>query len=302
MRVLVTGHTGFVGRNMFAQMSAWAPGDLHFLPPNDGFSLLSTDSIEASLSGLYFDSVVHLAGQSNVPASFADPSGTFDLNVTGTTRLLEVLQRRKFKGRFLYVSSGDVYGRISDHLLPVTELVIPSPCNPYAASKLAAEEACLAWARFGDFSVIIARPFNHIGRNQKTSFAVARYANLIARIAAGLEPPRLITGRLDVTRDFLDVRDVINAYIALLRHGQPCEIYNICSGVESRLSDIIQSLICSARIKLQCHPDASLYRPTDQLRMVGDASKLKCATGWAPHIPLSETIDDLLMYELGKYT
>lgn len=301
MRTLVTGHTGFVGRHLFAQVAEGAIGDAVCIAPGPGFSLDSLDAIESSLSGLMFDSVIHLAAQSHVPTSFTNPLATFDTNVMGTLRLLEVLQRRKFAGRLLYVSSGDVYGHVALDSLPVNERLEPAPSNPYASSKLAAESACLAWARFAGFTTIVARPFNHVGRDQKTSFAVARFADAVARVAAGREPPRLATGRLDVTRDFLDVRDVIDAYFAILRNGESGEIYNVCSGTERGLGDVLQSLIRSAGLSVDCHIDPALVRPVELLRMAGDASKLRTQTGWAPKIPFAETLNDLLTHQLRKY-
>lgn len=302
MRVLVTGHTGFVGRHLLAHVDARGESDLVCVVPPDPFSLDSVAAIEASLAELTFDAVVHLAAQSHVPTSFADPESTFETNVLGTVRLLRVLQSKRFSGRFLYVSSGDVYGNVAAEYLPVRESVAPTPTNPYAASKLAAEDLCLAWARFAGFETIVARPFNHLGRGQRTDFAVARFADSIARVVAGQTPPRLATGRLDVTRDFLDVRDVVDAYIAILRLGQAGEIYNVCSGVERRLGDLLDLLIRCSGATIECSLDPSLLRPVDLLRMVGDASKLRAHTGWEPTVPLEETLRDMLANQIGMHT
>lgn len=301
MRILVTGHTGFVGQHLFAHVAQGAVGDVVCMTPKEGFSLDSIDAIEASMADLRFDGVIHLAGQSHVPTSFANPLATFDTNVMGTVRLLQVLHRRRFTGRLLYVSSGDVYGAVPLQSLPVNERHWPLPSNPYASSKLAAESACLAWARFAGFACIVVRPFNHVGRDQKTSFAVARFADAVARVATGHEPPLVVTGRLDVTRDFLDVRDVIDAYFALLRCGESGEIYNVCSGTERCLGDILRALIRSAEVSVDCQVDPMLVRPVELLRMAGDASKLRAKTGWVPKIPFSETLEDLLTHQLRKY-
>jgi GDP-4-dehydro-6-deoxy-D-mannose reductase len=302
MRVLVTGHTGFVGRHMIARIDARGQSDLVCVVPPDQFRLDSVAAIEASLAEVTFDAVVHLAAQSHVPTSFADPESTFETNVLGTVRLLRALQSKRFFGRFLYVSSGDVYGNVAAECLPVRESAAPAPTNPYAASKLAAEELCLAWARFAGFEAVVARPFNHLGRGQRTDFAVARFADSIARVVAGQTPPRLATGRLDVTRDFLDVRDVVDAYIAILLQGQPGEIYNVCSGVERRLEDLLHLLIRCSGARIEFSLDPSLLRPVDLLRIVGDASKLRAQTGWEPTVPLEETLLDMLANQIGIYT
>jgi len=302
MRLLVTGHRGFVGQHLLAYINARSESDLVCVTPKESFSLDSSATIEAALADLTFDSVVHLAAQSHVPTSFSNPISTFETNVLGTARLLQVLQTRGFSGRFLYISSGDVYGNVACECLPVSESVAPAPTNPYSASKVAAEGLCLTWARFARFKTFVARPFNHLGRGQRTDFAIARFADSIARVVTGQSSPRLTTGRLDVTRDFLDVRDVVDAYIAILRHGHAGEIYNVCSGSERRLEDMLQLLIRCAGTSIECTLDRGLLRPVDLLRMVGDSSKLRAHTGWRPRIPLEETLQDMLANQIGMYT
>ena len=102
---------------------------------------------------------------------------------------------------------------------------------------------------------MLARPFNHIGALQSDRFAVSDFARQIARIASGRQPPSIRVGDLDVTRDFTDVRDVVQAYFALLERGVAGEIYNVCSGVENSLSSILRELMqiagVDARIEAQ---------------------------------------------------
>ncbi|MEI7656041.1 MAG: NAD-dependent epimerase/dehydratase family protein, partial [Actinomycetes bacterium] len=171
LKILVTGHSGFVGQHLFARpVRGDTPYELVRL--HSTFDLHSIESMKTVLATLDFDHVIHLAAQSNVPVSIADPVDSFDVNVLGTVRLLEILRESKFTGRFLYVSSGDVYGIVGADQLPVTELTPVRPANPYAASKVAAEVAALSWGRQAGFEVIVARAFNHIGAGQGTGFAV----------------------------------------------------------------------------------------------------------------------------------
>ena len=299
VRVLVTGHSGFVGQNLLARSTADCSGVIfEFVTMPDKFDLKSATTMQALLSAASFDHVIHLAAQSNVPASFADPVATYDVNVLGTVRLLEILRANKFTGRFLYVSSGDVYGIVRGDELPVSETTPVQPVNPYAASKVAAETAALSWARQGGFEVVVARAFNHIGPRQGTGFAVARFADALARMKLGQLPLVLTTGRLDVTRDFLDVRDVIEAYLALLIKGRSGEIYNICSGVERRLDEVLQQLIALSGLTVELHQDSALMRPADLPRMVGNADKLRLDTGWSPQTPFAETLQRVFTYFL----
>ncbi|MBK7529582.1 GDP-mannose 4,6-dehydratase [Piscinibacter sp.] len=301
MRVVVTGHTGFVGKNLLAHIAMQGAADVACVTLPDSFDLCSETAIDEALEGLEFDHVLHLAAQSHVPTSVADPVGTFDTNVMGTVRLLRALQKRAFAGRFLYVSSGDVYGIVDSASLPVTERTQPRPANPYAASKLAAEVVALTWGQMKAFDVIVARPFNHLGPGQRTDFAVARFADAVARIKLGLTPPHLGTGRLDVTRDFLDVRDVADAYVALLHSGRAGEIYNVCSGVERGLDAVLDELIEQSGVAVEHSIDSALVRPVDLPRMVGSASRLKADTGWESKISFADTLREVLTHQLRTH-
>lgn len=240
------------------------------------------------------DWVVHLAAQSHVPSSWADPAATFQINVGGTATLLKVLTETGFKGRLLYVSSADVYGSVPAQLLPLSEDVPAEPRNPYAASKLAAEMLCRQWARAQPLDIVIARPFNHTGPGQRPDFALPAFARDIAAIKQGRQPATIMAGDLGVTRDFLDVRDVVAAYVALLDKGRSGEIYNVCSGRESNLSEALQALIALSGVRAEITADPSRMRPSEQRRMCGSHDKLTAATGWQPAIPLRETLGDLL--------
>ena len=170
-----------------------------------------------------FDAVIHLAAQSFVPESFKNPLETFDVNFTGTYNLFSALKEYGFHGKILYISSGDIYGLVSEDKLPITEDYPLKPRNPYAVSKVAAEALCYQWSIAEDIEILIARPFNHIGPNQSERFAVSSFAKQIAEIELGLRKPVLNTGNIDITRDFLDVRDVADAYKLLLEKGMNCK-------------------------------------------------------------------------------
>jgi GDP-4-dehydro-6-deoxy-D-mannose reductase len=294
MLVLITGQSGFVGQNLLARSRQEASSMRELVLLDQNFDLRNADSMRAALSALRFDHVIHLAAQSNVPASLADPIETLNVNLLGTVRLLETLRTLEFSGRLLYVSSGDVYGIVGSDDLPVHEATPMRPANPYAVSKVAAETAVLSWGRRERFDVIVARPFNHLGPGQSTGFSIARFADALARMKQQGLPPVLTTGRLDVTRDFLDVRDVVEAYFCLLSLGKPGEIYNVCSGIERRLDAVLQQLIELTGLRVELRQDSALMRPADLPRMVGDGAKLRRDTGWSPIIPFSETLQSVL--------
>ncbi len=116
------------------------------------------------------------------------------------------------------------------------------------------------------------------------------FARQVTDIAQGRQPPMLRVGDIDVTRDFTDVRDVVEAYFALLERGHAGEIYNVCSGVEHSLSSILKALMDLAGVDAQIQTQSERMRPSEQRRMRGDASKILAATGWKVSTPLSVSL------------
>lgn len=266
-------------------------------------NVLDADHLRRTITQHRPDWIVHLAAQSHVPASWADPAATLRVNAGGTANLLKAMGDAGFAGRLLYVSSADIYGAVPEALLPVTEETPAAPRNPYATSKVAGEDLCRQWARTRPLDVVIARPFNHTGAGQRPDFALPAFAREIAAIKLGRQAPRVLTGDLDVTRDFLDVRDVIPAYLALLAGGAAGETYNVCSGREVHLGDALAMLIRMAGVQAEIVTDPALLRPAEQRRMCGSNARITAATGWKPAIELRDTLNGLLDYwmqELDK--
>lgn len=289
-KLLVTGLSGFVGQHLQLHPASqeWQ------LINAEGLELLDPDSITRILSGDRPDAVIHLAGQTFVPESFRDPGKTLQINVLGTLNLLQGLKQAGFDGCFLYVSSGDIYGQVSEQDLPITETRNPQPRNPYAVSKVAAEQLCLQWSYVEPWRIIVARPFNHIGSGQRADFVIPAVAQQLALIKAGKQPARIETGDIDVTRDFLDVRDVVEAYFHLLEHGQNSETYNVCSGHEHRIRDLIEQLVQMTGLQIELAQDPARLRPSEQRRVSGNSQKLQQQTGWKPCISITETLQSIL--------
>lgn len=291
-RILLTGDHGFVGRHA---LSRW-PNAVGFSALTGGADIRDRKALDHLFDRQLPQAVVHMAAVSFVPESFRDPERTFDVNVMGTLRLLEALAARGFTGRFLYVGSGDAYGVVPAEELPIDEARALRPRNPYAASKAAAEAVCYQWSQTGPFEVVIARPFNHIGPGQAPTFALSDFARQIAEIAAGLRPPALTVGNIDVTRDVTHVGDVIHAYELLLQHGQNGETYNVCSGEERSLRSLLERLLELAGVRAEIAIDPARFRPSDQPRVCGSHEKLTRDTGWQPSIPLDESLLSLYRY------
>lgn len=298
-RLWVTGARGFVGRTLLAL--ADMPGESPFtrweiIPASPDMDLHRPETIKTEIERIRPDAVLHLAAQSYVPESFRDPVATFDTNFIGTYHLLAALGATGFTGRILYVSSGDVYGFVPEEHLPIHEARLPAPRSPYSVSKVAAETLCGQWTRSEGADISIARPFNHIGSGQDKRFAISDFAAQIVEMRRGLRPATLTVGDIDVTRDFLSVRDVLRAYMLLLEHGQPGHIYNVCSGEERTLRSMIESMARISGVSLEIQVDQSRLRPNEQRRVVGDSSLLRAHTGWKPEDAMENILEDILDY------
>ncbi len=192
--------------------------------------------------------VLHLAGLTSVAESFRDPGRFFDVNFNGTWNVLKALRAASFSGRMLFVSSGDCYGAVAADDLPLRETQSLRPRSPYAVSKVAAESLCYQWTQTERLDIILTRSFNHLGPGQDERFAVASFARQVAGIRNGTAPARIVAGDLEITRDLTDVRDVVRAYLSLLEKGRTGEVYNVGSGRETRLADVLNALLSIAGV------------------------------------------------------
>ena len=291
---LVTGDEGFVGRHC---LEAWPNAlGLTELAGTSTIDICDKASLFQVLSRANVSEVIHLAGVSYVPDSVADPRLTYEVNFLGTLNLLQCLQELGFKGRFLFVSSGDAYGLVPNDHLPVHEEQPLMPRNPYAVSKAAGEALCYQWSQTCGFEVLVARPFNHIGPGQSERFAISNFAKQIVTMRYKDDERKISVGNIEVTRDFLNVQDVICAYNLLFRKGVNANVYNICSSEEYLLSDLVRRLIQISGLEIAIELDPSRWRPAEQPRMIGSNAKLVNATGWAPTVDMDKTLKQIYQY------
>ncbi|HER42937.1 MAG TPA: NAD-dependent epimerase/dehydratase family protein, partial [Candidatus Eisenbacteria bacterium] len=111
-----------------------------------------------------------------------------------------------------------------------------------------------------------------------------------------LGEPLIRVGNLDVTRDFLDVRDVVRAYRLIVEKGRPGEIYNVCRGEGLSLGAALSELEGMTGRRVEREIDPGLLRPVDVALLIGDSGKLRKETGWAPSISNKRMLEDLFRY------
>src|SRR5690606_32248993 len=117
-------------------------------------------------------------------------------------------------------------------------------------------------------------------------------ARQIALIERGAIEPVIRVGNLDTRRDLSDVRDVVRAYAALMTSGSPGVVYNVASGVGRSIRSILDALLSRARVPVRIETDPARVRAHDASALIGDASRLREATGWQPAIPFEQLLDD----------
>jgi len=312
MRLLITGITGFAGSHLaeyaltqgadVAGALRWRSPTEHIDHLRDRLTLLPTDLRDASAARAVVaaarpDAVVHLAAQSFVGASWQAPAETLAINTLCQVNLLEALRELQPAARVVVAGSGEEYGLVESHELPIRESNPLRPLSPYAVSKVAQD--LLGYQYFKSYGqpIVRARAFNHTGPRRGAAFATSSFARQVAEIEAGLRPPVVEVGDLKPTRDFSDVRDVVRGYWLLLERGTPGEVYNLCSGRDWSMEQVLHLLLGQARVAgIEVHTDPGRLRPSDVLVLRGSADKIQQAIGWRPRIAFEQTLTDLLEY------
>jgi GDP-4-dehydro-6-deoxy-D-mannose reductase len=299
--VLVTGAAGFVGGHLLPLLAAEGPVAAWYRPgpeppPLPGVTwraveLLDRHGVAAALADDRPGAIYPCAGVAHVGDSWAQAEETLASNVVGTAHLFDALHGLGLTPRVLVTGSAAIY-RASDG--PLAEGAPLAPNTPYGTSKLAQEMvARSAWREYG-IPAVVTRSFNHIGPGQSPTFAAASFARQLALIEAGQAPPTIAVGNLSAARDITDVRDTVRAYTALMRAGHPGAAYNVCTGRAVPMQTLLDGLCARVRVPVTVVADAARLRPVDTPVIVGDPSRLKADTGWAPRYDLDATLDALL--------
>ncbi len=301
MRVLVTGADGFVGRYLVKALASAGDEplllDISFSSPVNHpswcFDLRDSDAVHKLLSDTKPDASIHLAALSFVPDGIKDPAKMLSVNVAGTVNLLDALCKNIPDSPFLCISTSQVYGTHPGK----SALHESDPLRPtslYAISKAAADMAALGYSDAYGLNIITARPGNHTGPGQSPRFAIPAFAEKIFD-AAQNNTKFISVGNLESVRDITDVRDVVKAYISLIKSGKSGNAYNISSGNHLKMSDVIDILCEIAGVFPERVIDADLFRPTDHSPHL-DTSLIKAHTEWNPDIPVRKTVEDIYSF------
>jgi GDP-4-dehydro-6-deoxy-D-mannose reductase len=301
--VLVTGAGGFAGSHLVEQLAAstavvgWSrsapPVEVAAIATWERIDLLDRHGVRQAIRRLQPRAIFHCAGRPHVAESWRQTATTLEANALATHHLLDALFDTGVDARVLITGTSYVYAPGTG---PIGEDDPVAPIGPYAVSKFAQEQLALYAGRHDGLDVVVARAFNHTGPRQQPSFAAPAFARQIALIERGVLPPVLKVGNLEATRDLTDVRDVGRAYRALMTSAASGSVYNIASGTGRTVRAIVDALVARAGVPIAIEVDPARLRPNDVPVLIGDASRLRRLTGWAPEIPFDQTLDDLLEY------
>lgn len=288
MKVLVTGGAGFIGANLVRALL----NDGHHIRVLDNFSvgrrahlegldleIIEGDILDAELiAGVVtgMEGVIHLAAQTGVPGSLANPRRDCEVNVIGTLNLLEAC-RHAGVARFVFASSNAPLGR---QLPPAAEDKAPLPISPYGASKLAGEAYSLAYRGSWELGTVVLRFGNVYGpfSAHKNSVVAKFFKDILAHGRVTVE------GDGEQTRDFVHVHDLCSAIRLALESNVSGEVFQIATGTETSIAElaVLVQQIVTRPMEVEYGP----ARQADTRKNYSMITKVWEMLGWRPEVGL----------------
>jgi len=310
MKVWISGITGFIGSHCARVLSQQGhevcgiyieQGELGRVTDiKKDISISKMDisdyrKVRSHLKKTRPERIYHLAAQSFPTVSWKEPHRTIDTNVNGTINVFEAVKELGLEARILVACSSAEYGFVTPGEVPVKEEHPLRPLHPYGVSKVAQD--FLAYQYYMNFKMdtVRVRIFNTTGPS-KTNDVASDFSKQIVQIEKGQIKNRMMHGNLESDRDITDVRDMVNAFEALMDKGQKGEVYNACSKKVVRIRRLLDILLIQSSEKINAVADPARMRPSDEPIIMGDNSKLVAHTGWRPKIPIERTMKDMLAY------
>lgn len=313
-KALITGITGFVGSHLAEHLldqGLEVHGAARWRCPTDNIKSIEHQikmhnmdirdlvSCWGVISTVKPDYIFHLASQSYVPESWNAPAETLSTNIIGTANILEAVRKAGLTETIIhFAGSSEEYGLVHPDEVPIRESQPLRPQSPYGVSKAAGDLLCQQYYKSYGMRTIITRAFNHEGPRRGDVFVTSNFAKQIVMIEKGKAPAIIKVGNLDAMRDYSDARDIVRAYKMATTDCLYGEPYNVCSGRQWVIKDVLKYLLTLSPLghDIRICPDPARMRPSDVPNLVGDCTKFKDRTGWAPVIPFEQTLLDTMEY------
>jgi UDP-glucose 4-epimerase len=298
MKVLVTGGAGFIGSNIVSELHS------------KGYEIIVIDNLQsgfktnlASLSEIIFiegdvrdlelllkvskgvNVIYHLAASVGNSRSIQHPIQDSEINVLGTINVLEAA-RRNDVNRIIYSSSAGIFGELKT--LPIRENHPVEPDSPYGVSKLCGEKLCFAYAKLYDIEAMALRYFNVYGLNQRYD----AYGNVIPILAQCIltGQPITIYGDGEQTRDFINVKDVVQANLRAAMARDASGAYNLGTGTRITINRLAEIMVEISGIPTTIEHGPP--RQGDVRHSLADISAARDAFGFEPIVGLEEGLQE----------
>lgn len=307
-RYLITGIQGMVGshladylvetrRGLVAGIARERPAALqnHSVQVYS-MDMLDYEKVRRCLEEYRPDYIFHLAARTFIPESWNQPLDTFRNNTMAQMNLFQSVVDLRLDPVIHVSSSGAVYGNVPETAVPLREDHPLNPADPYGLSKATQEMIAKQYMNSYGVKTIITRTFNHTGPGRAPYYVESSFSKQLVEIEQGLRPAEIVAGDLSVQRDFLDVRDVVRAYVELIESNHFGETYQIGSGRPTSIGELLDILVRLTGLSVRVTSDPRLHRQSDLPILYGDSSKLQRAIAWQPCFPLERTLQDLLDY------
>jgi UDP-glucose 4-epimerase len=301
VRVLVTGATGFLGREVTHQLTAVGhevvaltrgPSTVPGAPQTVRGDLTDLASVRNALAQAGpVEVVCHLAALTQARDSRRDPLRYWDLNTAGTLRILQAVAERSMPVRVILASSGAVYG--TGQSSPIPEDAATAPTSPYGRSKAAAEELLSDAAAADLVSGVVLRTFNLAGASRgMPDTDTTRVIPAALAVATGDLDAFAVNGTGEVVREYTHVGDVARAYLAAIERPMPSpfSVYNVGSGHGSSVLDVLDVVRA-----VTGHAIPVDHRPAqdEPASLIGDVTRAAADLDWTPkHSDLAELVAD----------
>lgn len=302
MRALVTGGAGFIGSNIVGQLLAEGhevtvldnlmSGYRSNLNPYPKVRFIEGDvrnpkDVDVAMDGA--DVVFHLAASVGNKRSIDHPLLDAEINVMGTLQVLEAARNKGVK-KIVTSSSAGIFGELKT--LPIREDHPIEPDSPYGCTKLCQEKECLAYAKLYDIEAICLRYFNVYGINQRFD----AYGNVIPIFAFKMlrSEPITIFGDGEQTRDFVNVRDVVQANLKAAKAKGVSGAFNISSGTRITVNELVRLLEEASGIGPEVKHGPP--RPGDVRDSLADIAAARAAFGYEPAVALREGLREYMAW------
>lgn len=279
-KILVTGHNGFVGKNLVKELERRDAQVVTLQDENKKRIDIRNWQKIKDIDNL--DMIYHLAALTYVPFSFENPRKTYEVNVSGTLNMLELGRLNNIE-KFIFMSSY-VYGK--PHYLPINEKHPINPLNPYAKSKVMGENLCKSYNKDFNLNCIIFRPFNIYGNNQNSNF-------LIPSIIKQLKVGKIKLKDPEPKRDFLHLIDLIDALIKAGKYNEKFNVFNLGYGKSYSVKQIVDKIIDIYGKDIDVKYTGE-KRKNEIMNTVADTKKINKKLGWTPHVTLDKGLNTIL--------